>query len=174
MLTLRLFLTTLLITALWCSSSYGQYTVVLETGDTLLIKEYYTMGDSLGFDGGRVAKSDVFMLQKGRELYMFRYRSGNMVRFKHDAPRDTCWFAKAYATKYEGSDTYVGPTLLIDSAMTRKAAFICCYREVVYGDNLGRMLRTASKESKETRATYRKTVLEQIGGGLLSAPSMAR
>jgi hypothetical protein len=155
---------TLCLAALFVSAwthAQGPYSLVLETADTLTIPSYYTRGDTLGFPGGRVAKRDVFMLQKDDERYMFRYRNGHMVRFSAEGPMDTCWFAKAFRKKYEGSDFYIGPTLIIDTAMTRKASFICCYMGEVNASNIKRHLRKVAG-SGGTDTEWRGRVLRSI------------
>lgn len=80
--------------------SSGQYQIVLERGDTIPVKEYYTKGDSLGFPGGRVGKKDVLCLISGKQTYQFPYPGLGLKQVKVEESGPLCRNAALFGMKY--------------------------------------------------------------------------
>ncbi len=116
----RLFLAAIVL-ILGQSRSTAQYRIVMERGDTLQVKEYYTKGDSLGFPGGRVAKKDVLCMTSGKHIYQFPLPGMNMSRTKLEETDPLCRRAALFGIKYVKAEpgTQVADPLL-DSLSTNE------------------------------------------------------
>jgi hypothetical protein len=82
----------------------AQYWIILERGDTIAVKEYYTKGDSLGFPGGRVAKRDVLCMTSGKHIYQFPLPGLDLSTTKLDETEPVCRRAALFALKYVGAE----------------------------------------------------------------------
>ena len=82
----------------------AQYRIILERGDTIAVKEYYTKGDSLGFPGGRVAKRDVLCMTSGKQIYQFPLPGLGLSTTKLDETEPVCRRAALFALKYVGTE----------------------------------------------------------------------
>ncbi|HPF89897.1 MAG TPA: hypothetical protein PLL57_04510 [Flavobacteriales bacterium] len=83
-----------------CLHVSAQYRIILERGDTIHAKEYYTKGDSLGFPGGRVAKMDILCMYSGKQLYQFPLPGLSLKQVKLAANDAVCLRGELYACKY--------------------------------------------------------------------------
>ena len=79
----------------------AQYTVRLESGDTLSIPSYYIKGDSLGFPAGRVASKEIVYMTIREEVYIFKIPSGAMRRVHIENPHKPCSQGKIHAERLE-------------------------------------------------------------------------
>ncbi len=102
-------------------SSRAQYRIILERGDTIPAKEYYTKGDSLGFPGGRVAKKDVLCMTSGKHIYQFPLPGMGLTTTKLEETDPLCRRAALFGIKYAKAEpgTQVHDPLL-DSLSTEQ------------------------------------------------------
>ena len=78
----------------------AQYRIILERGDTIAVKEYYTKGDSLGFPGGRLAKMDILCMSYGKQVYQFPLPGLSLKQVKLETDDPVCLRGELYACKY--------------------------------------------------------------------------
>lgn len=111
----------------------GPYSILLETGDTIRTKEYYTKIDSFGYQGGIVAKRDVVLFWTPRERWTFTNPRGKMVKIKEEV-NAPCAFGHVCATRF-AENTIPFDSLPIPDEW-RSDAMLTCFREQLLGQGV--------------------------------------
>jgi hypothetical protein len=123
----------LLLTSL-AAQAQGPYSILLETGDTVVTPTYYTKIDSLGYKGGIVAKKDAVLFWTPRERWTFTYPAGRMVKIREKGSSG-CVLGRVCAQRFEDYAAEFD-SLTIPATWIGDTALVRCYREALAGKGI--------------------------------------
>jgi hypothetical protein len=113
----------------------GPYSVLLATGDTIVAKEYYTRGDTLGLTGiARAAKKDVLLFWTRKERWTFTHPAGRMVKVR-EAGTGPCVLGHLCAVRFE---EFITPfdSLPVPESWLQDSMLLVCYRDGLAGKGI--------------------------------------
>lgn len=137
----------------------GPYSILLETGDTIVVSEYYTKVDSFGYHGGIVAKKDVVLFWTPRERWTFTDPKGKMVKIKEEV-NDPCAFGHVCATRFAENLTSFDSLPIPDA--WRSDTMLTCFREQL----IAKGVQTEENGDRVIVPTVDEEKLAQDNGGV--------
>lgn len=115
-------------------NAQGPYSILLETGDTVVTPTYFTKVDSLGFKGGVVAKKDVVLFWTPKERWTFTHPKGKMVKVREKGS-DPCVSGRIAAERFADNNMEFD-SLPMPASWKMDSVFLTCYRSALLDRNI--------------------------------------
>lgn len=78
--------------------------LIMESGDTLTVHDFFEKDDSIGYQGGKVGKADLLCIVGGRFVYEFALPKMKQYMVRKEFDGSACGRARQFARKYAKAD----------------------------------------------------------------------